>query len=492
VSIKKQTLWSLVPTLVVTAINLVSVPLFYRFLGAQMYALWFYVLTFTGAFGFMDLGLGVAVGRYIGVALGRNDLQAVREYWGTGNAIALPLLATMGLAFSITGVVFGPKWFNIDPSHARLLQWSFVAGGLGLFLSYYSQFWLILSQAHLDFRFISIIRTATSLLQIMPSIGLAWATQNPLILIVWGVIVGALQLAVFICHARKSYSLGFHFAYAGWHRATEMAMYTAKSFASLVLGSLLGSADRLLLGKLAIAREFTNYSICTNAGARIIGLGTSVMGPVFHNTSRAVGSGNRDSIAAVYNEIFDFTFPWYALLSIWVVLWHPVMLRLWLGQNLALNIAPILVPIVIGCCITAISNISSAQLGPLDRLGIGLTFIAFTCVALIAGVFSGWYLNGVVGVAWGFLCSRVVPVAQDIFVIRLVNAGGWLALKTWLQLALQIAIGAPFFLLALEWPRSSYWQLLPAFLHGSLGVTYMLRPIIGNCLKRVSSGEAKL
>ncbi len=69
-SLKKQTLWSIVPLLVITAINIVSVPLFYRFLGPVLYALWFYVLTFTGAFGFMDLGLGVAVGRYIGVALG--------------------------------------------------------------------------------------------------------------------------------------------------------------------------------------------------------------------------------------------------------------------------------------------------------------------------------------------------------------------------------------------------------------------------------------
>src|SRR6267143_3076110 len=105
-SLKKQTLWSVAPLLLVTVINIVSVPLFYRYLGAELYALWFYVLTFTGAFGFMDLGLGVAVGRYVGVALGQNDVQAVREYWGTGNAIALPLLAVMGLGFGVIGVLF--------------------------------------------------------------------------------------------------------------------------------------------------------------------------------------------------------------------------------------------------------------------------------------------------------------------------------------------------------------------------------------------------
>src|SRR3982074_1770435 len=98
-SIKKQTLWSMAPLLAVTIVNLVSVPLFYRFLGPEMYALWFYVLTFTGSFGFLDLGIGVAVGRYIGVALGRKDHEAVREYWATGNAMVIPLLGIMAVIF---------------------------------------------------------------------------------------------------------------------------------------------------------------------------------------------------------------------------------------------------------------------------------------------------------------------------------------------------------------------------------------------------------
>jgi O-antigen/teichoic acid export membrane protein len=474
-SLKKQTLWSLAPLIVVTAINIVSVPLFYRYLGAELYALWFYVLTFTGAFGFMDLGFGVAVGRYVGVALGRNDLQAVREYWGTGNAIAIPLLATMGAIFGVIGVVFGPKWFNVDPSLVDLLRWSFVAGGIGLFLSYYGQFWLILSQAHLDFRFLSLLRIGTSLLQVVPSIFLAWATRNPLILILWTALIAAVQLAIFVGHASKHYELNFSFAHAGWQRAREMALYTAKTFASLLVGSFLGSADRLVLGKLSPPFDFTNYAICSNVGGRILGLSGAVMGPVFSNTNRAVGTGDRRALAAVYNEIFDFIFPWFALLSIWIWIWHPVLLRLWLGQKLGAAIAPILVPIIVGCCLTGISNISAAQLSSVNRVGTALIFSSLTGVLLVASVYAGWQWLGIVGVAWAFLFSRIVFIIQDLFVIRLFGAGGWLAASTWKHLTLQIAVGLIFFLIGLSWPRLSFWRLMPALLHGAVVGSWLLR-----------------
>jgi O-antigen/teichoic acid export membrane protein len=489
-SLKKQTLWSLAPLLVVTAVNLVSVPLFYRYLGAEMYALWFYVLTFTGAFGFMDLGFGVAVGRYVGVALGRNDFQAVREYWGTGNAIAIPLLAAMGLVFAVVGVTFGARWFNIDPSFIDLLRWSFVAGAVSLFLSYYGQFWLILSQAHLDFKFLSILRIATALLQIIPSIVLAWATRNPLILILWGTAISALQLSIFVWHAKKSYRLTFAFRHAEWHRAHEMAAYTGKTFASLVVGSVVGSADRLVLGKLALPFDFTNYAICSNVGGRILALSGAVMGPVFSNTNRAVGRGIRESVAAIYNEIFDFTFPWYALISIWIWLWHPILLRLWLGQSLAVAVAPFVVPIIVGCCLTAISNVSTAQLGSLNRVGTSLIFNIVTGALLIAGVLAGWRWNGVVGVAWAFLFSRVVLIIQDLFVIRSVGAGGWLAPRTWKHLGVQVAIGLALFSTVFIWPRTALWQLIPAILHAAVVAGWLLRQPATDFLRNMQLSSA--
>jgi O-antigen/teichoic acid export membrane protein len=474
-SLKRQTAWSMLPLLCVTAVNFVSVPLFYRYLGAEMCALWFYVLTFMGAFGFMDMGIGVAVGRYLGVALGRGDSKAVREYWGTGNAMVIPLLISMALLFVSLGFWFGPVWFNVSAANISLLRWSFIVGGAGLFLSYYSQYWLILSQAHLDFKFLGILRTAVSLVQVVPAIPLAWATGNPLVLIAWGVTVSFLQLAIFIWHSGKSYGLRFNLRDASSVRAREMAAYTGKIFASLLVNSASASIDRLILGKLAPPADFTYYAICTNAGGRIQSLSVAVMGPVFNQINRGIGSGDGNSPAAVYNETFDFTFPWYLLISVWTAIWHPVLLRLWLGPELGNAVGPVFVPVIAACCLTAISCVSSAQLGSLNRVGAGIVFNLATAGVFAIGVYFGWHWAGVTGVAWAFLASRVVILAQDCFVIRLVNAGGWLAMSTWKQMAGQIALGLAFSATVLLWPRDSFWQLVPAALHGLAATGWLLR-----------------
>src|SRR6266487_1437085 len=95
-SLKRQTVWSMAPLLTITVVSLFSLPLLYRYLGGEMFALTGYISTVSGLFGFADLGLGSAVGRYVGIALGKGDQAAAREYWGTGNLLALPLLALVG------------------------------------------------------------------------------------------------------------------------------------------------------------------------------------------------------------------------------------------------------------------------------------------------------------------------------------------------------------------------------------------------------------
>jgi O-antigen/teichoic acid export membrane protein len=440
-SIQKQTLWSLAPLLVATALNLFSVPRFYDYLGPEMYALWFYVLTFTGAFGFMDLGLGVAVGRYIGIALSRQDQAAVRQYWGTGHGIALPLLLIMAVGFAFVGCWFGPGWFAVLEGRKALLQWCFIAGGAGLFLSYYSQQWMILAQAHLDFAFLSKLRILVTVLTIVPSIYIAFLTANPLWLIIWNAVISACQALWLIFHAHSKYRLGFERSHFSRTRLEEMGRFTAKVFLELLTGAFYGSIDRIFLGKWALPALFTHYNIASNVGARLSGLSVAVMGPVFHNTSRAVGRDARHEAALVYNSTFNFVFGWFCLAAVWAFAWDKIFLYLWLGPSVASHVQPVFAPLVAAYTLVSIGNISGAQLAPLNRVGTGIVIRSCMALLTVFAVWLGWKYYGIAGAAWGFLFSRAGCLAQDFYVIRLIQGEGWLSRKTWKQLVLQICIG---------------------------------------------------
>lgn len=497
-SIKRQIGWSMLPLLSITVVNLVSVRFFYRFLGPEMYSLWFYVSAISGMFGFADFGMGMAVARYVGTALGRGDQKAVREYWGTGNLFGIPLLLLMALVFSVGGAIFAPQWFDkLRPEDEPLLRWGFILGGIGLFFSYYNNFWIILFQAHLDFRFIGTTRAIVSVLQVVLTMWLAYLTRNPVYLILTGVVIGMFQLGFFVWYSVTRYNLGFSLLDASRARVREMSGYTAKSFATLVTGSTLGSLDRLILGKIAAPVAFAHYSICNNFGSRLQALGGTMMGPVLSHTSRAVGRGHHGTPAVIYNETFNFAFGWYVLIAIWAVVWHPIFLRLWLGKELAQSVAPAFVPLVIAFCISAMTNVSAAQLGPLNRIGMQLFFTAVNGLALGLGVWLGWRLNehiiigdvsflgvspvlnwrrdGLAGVAWGVVASRIVLIMQDLYMARLIHAGGYYAFNTWKHLLGQLIVGAAFYSVYLVFPRHSYWLVLFAGLHGLIVALWLLR-----------------
>ncbi len=471
--------------LVTGAIGFFTMPLFLRFLGDEMCALWMYIGTFTGMFGFADMGLGVVVGRYIAVALGKSDAAAVRGYWGTGNLIVIPFLTLASLLFIGVGVWLGPKWFNVSPANFNLLRLCFLVSGFGLFINYYGTYWLILSQAHLDFKFISLLRTTMNLLQVLPSIALAYFTRSPLVLIVWGLLVSGLQLGIFIRHSRRNYDLGFHLRDASLGHAREMAAYAGKNFLGLVAGGFFGSIDRLILGKtgFAPAADYAHYVVASNLSSRLQSLSVATMGPVFYNSSRTVGGASQNSAAKIYNDTFAFVFDWYLLAAIWVGLWHSVLVRFWLthtmgvelGEKAALQVAPLLVPLVAACCFSALANISNVQLASLNRLGTAIGFGVAAGLLAIVGVWIGWKTGGIVGAAYGFLFSRVALVAQDLFTIRLLKAGGWLDRRTWKKVGAQCLVGAGFAISYFIFQSDSYWLLIPAALHGGLVALWISR-----------------
>ena len=420
--LEQATAWSLLPVLVLSALSVITVPLYYHSLGPDMYALWLAIQTMIGTFGFMDLGLGVATGRFVGVALGRGDFATAREYWASGNIINFGILAIMALFFGFAGSSVGSHWFLAAQSDPDVFFACIWASAAGLFISYYSQGWLVLLQAHLEFRWLAINRTLFALLTGVGMAAVAWFFHNPFSSILFGIGVGFIQLISFVLRAHQVHHIGPSVRYARWSRLCEMFTYTGKTFIALLCGSVFNSFDRWILGGVAGASSFVPYNIASNLALRAQGLSTAVMGPIFYESSRGVGHDDLSRLTEIYRRSFNLLAPIYILASIWITVWQAPWLEVWLGPELGIKVSHILPFLAWAACISAIGNISGAQLGPIDLLGTG-TFIqslSLACSGLL--VWIGWQLHGLEGSAAGLLAGRFVLFFQDALVRRKIHA----------------------------------------------------------------------
>jgi O-antigen/teichoic acid export membrane protein len=477
-SVARQSSWGLLPVAAGAIVGVVSAPLFLRFLGAEMFALWSYVTAVVGMFGFADLGLGITIAYHMGTAIGRRDAAGAREYWATGHAMAIPLLLAMGGLFMGAGLWLGARWFSVAPLNIPLLQQCFVLGGLGLFLNYYAGIWRLLLQAHLDFKYLALMQVVFQLTQIPPALWIAYHTRNPFHVLIWMTVISAAQLIAFMHRARTRYGVVTEWRNARVQRIREMAGYTAKTFLNLVAGAATAGIDKLLLGRLipvSAACDYANYEMAGRIGNRFLSVGTAVMGPIFHNTSRATGGANGGASRAIYAEGFHLIYGWAVLAGVWCTVWHAVLMRVWLGPLLGNAVGPLFVPVTLAFCVAAVVSLSSPQLGASNRMGVALGFTIVTGLLTVLGVGVGWRVAGVVGAGYGFLFSRVGLLLQDLYVQRLMG-GPLLYLDRWgLKMLMGQACLGGLFALCLFFHRAdSLWMMVPAGLHACAGVLWLL------------------
>jgi O-antigen/teichoic acid export membrane protein len=101
--------------------SLVSVPLTYRYLGAEQYGIWMVLVSFITAMGVADLGIGNGVMNTISEASGKDDRKMMSEYASSG----FFLMLLIGMVLAVAGMVAYPliPWvrvFNVkSPAVAR-------------------------------------------------------------------------------------------------------------------------------------------------------------------------------------------------------------------------------------------------------------------------------------------------------------------------------------------------------------------------------------
>ena len=445
-SLKSQTLWNFVPITATMITGLITVRLFLKYLSDDNYAIYFYVLSLGGVFGFMDLGIGCSVGRYIGMALGANDRQAVREYWGTGHSVLLPILLAGAVLFGLVGVIFGPHWFIGAKGHEPLLRECYIIGAAGLFVGFYFQTWNMLAQAHLDFAFTGVLNLIANLSSTVLCVSAAAWTGNPALVLAVPPLIGAIQLIALGIRARSRYGLGWNVRDFRMSRLNEMRGYCLRMFVNLLVGSFTGGFDKIAAGRVVPALSFKNYNIASNAGMRVQGVGAAIMNPTFFNTTRRMASHGLNGARDVYEEAVRMLGRFLIHGACVLAVWQTLLLTLWIGHQHATELMPVFYPITLAFLISALVLVSGAQMPALDWLNLWTGLLVLQAVMSAACVVAGWHFFGFRGLGYGLLAGRVVSLFQDKLTAHRLGAKGvwsWWGAR---EVALQAGVAGVFVL----------------------------------------------
>jgi O-antigen/teichoic acid export membrane protein len=85
--------------------GLVSIPLTYRYLGAESYGLWMTLVSIITAMAVADLGIGFGVMNAVSEAYGKDDRKSIREYATSG----FVLMLCIGAVLAVAGLVAYPS-----------------------------------------------------------------------------------------------------------------------------------------------------------------------------------------------------------------------------------------------------------------------------------------------------------------------------------------------------------------------------------------------
>jgi len=354
--------FNLVATILVTFFMM---PFVIGHIGDRWYGLWILAGSFTGYFGFLDLGLSTANERFISRALGTGDMEEVNVVFNT----SLFLFVAAGiLTIIISAVIAGvTTWFVHNPLDIRVFRIIILAVGLTMAFSFPARAFEGVLFAHVRFYVMSItdmvkILIRTALLVYFLGRGYGIITVAIISLgseLLYNVAISAIVI-------RRFPELRIGWSYATRSRIKPLFGYSIYSFIANVADKLKYHLDAFVITAVLGLSLVTHYNI----GSRIssyyilfITAATALVIPVF---STFEGLKDYDQI----REKFLFFTKMNTILSMLlggaIVIYGKAFISRWMGTGY-LDAYDVLIALMISSIVTTIQITSKSLLYGLSK-----------------------------------------------------------------------------------------------------------------------------
>lgn len=416
-SVKRNTAYNLLGSLVPMVVGLVAVPIFLRLIGDARYGVLALVWLFLGYFGLFDPGITRAALFHL-AKLGdpKEDVERENVFW-TALAINLVFGIIGGIVFYFAAKPFFMSTFKMPVSMRAEVVASLPWLSLSVPLSIVTGVLGGAMQARELFGSFNLINALNAMATQLAPLAVAywhgpdlkWLIATVLITRVIGTIPIMVVLKEGLPFGRggriQRHLVRTLFSYGGWVTVSNL------------INPVLTTMDRMVVGSVIGVQGVAFYTVPFNLVSRFSLLPASFATSLFPKLSRGTEADSarlaKDAItalAAVMTPLIVFA---AALL--------PIFMHFWVGASFAQRAAPIGVVLLAGVWINSLAIIPFEHLQATNRPDLTAKFHAIEMIPFLAVLWAGVHVFGLVGAAWAWTLRVTLDALLLLFVARLTD-----------------------------------------------------------------------
>jgi O-antigen/teichoic acid export membrane protein len=410
----KNSIFNLMGQGLPSLVGIIALPFLIRWLGDERFGLLMIIWAIRGYMEFLSLGLGVALVKFASEAIIKGEEgRLARITWTT--TILLGVLSSSGaFALGIFALFSFTKIFHIPPQLEGEVRVALLLTALSVFWEITSIGFRALLRAFQRFDLVNLVYGAGSSLRYLIALILAKAGYHLDIIVLTFLIIQLLQFVIyfFLCvkvsPAIKSVSLDLKemkplIWFGGWLSVSQ------------IVGTAIQYMDRFVVGLLLPISHLTYYATPVEIANRF--------GMLFQSVNRALfpslAALSKDERALqLYARAMKFMLITVAPIVFLFIFLGQDILKLYVGEDLALKSSSVLQLVAIGILFEALGSIIHNYV---LALGYPDSVAKFHLVELL--IYTGlayWFTKGlgIEGMALAWLTRRILEASYVFFLLK--------------------------------------------------------------------------
>lgn len=411
-------IYTLIPQVWFLGLTIFTTPFVLHRLGVDSYGVLSIVSVVGGYLAFLDLGLNVAVIRFVAAHDAKGETAEIVRVTQTALFVFVVIAgftatALFFLSGSFARLLSVPEVLQTDAVMAlRLGALSF---GVNLVMGVFSA----VPRALQRFDVVNLLNVIIGTLQIVVTVVLLALGMGLLSVVAWGCVLSGLSLVTYAVVAKRLLPALKVRPRFDAEKFRELFKFSGYVMASNFTGVAAANSEKLILGGMAPIAQVTYYAVPFNLASRVLTLIPSNLYAVLFPAFSAMGAtDDQEKIRRAYARAFKFIFVAVAPISILMAVFGADLLRVWIDEDIARHGGPVLTVLAVAVLINAPAWVS-VTIG--QSLGRPALVAAAQVIHLVALIISGLILvplQGAFGAALAWLAGNVVGIPVLVFLVN--------------------------------------------------------------------------